>query len=101
MGVGGGVTLTVVDAARDPPPPTVVIVYWVVLVGHTCRSPLRSTLPTPWSIEALEAFADVHTSVAHWPCWIAAGFTERDTVGAGGGKTTFFGGQSAVALVAA
>jgi len=62
---GGGATLTVVDADRDPPSPTAAIVYCVVLPGHTCLDPLGLTLPTPWSIEALEAFADVHTSVAH------------------------------------
>src|SRR3990170_6440724 len=88
LGAGGGwVTVTVVEAARDPPWPTAAIVYGVVLPGHTCRNPLRSTLPTPGSIEALEAFAEVHASVAHWPCWIAAGLAERDTVGAGGGVT--------------
>ena len=87
MGAGGGVTLTVVDADRDPPSPTAAIVYCVVLRGHTGQDPLGSTLPTPWSIEALEAFAEVHIRVAHWPCTIAAGFAERDTVGAGGGVT--------------
>jgi hypothetical protein len=66
LGAGGGaVTLTVVDADRDPPSPTAAIVYGVVLPGHTCCNPLRSTFPTPWSIEAVEAFAEVHARVAH------------------------------------
>ncbi|MGH2670885.1 MAG: hypothetical protein ACRDH5_17535, partial [bacterium] len=88
VGAGGGATLTVVEASRAPPSPTAAIVYCVVVRGHTGQDPLGSTLPTPWSIEALEAFADVHTRVAHCPCAIAAGFAERDTVGAGGGRTT-------------
>jgi hypothetical protein len=87
MGAGGAVTVTVVDAARDPPSPTAAIVYCVVLPGQTCRNPLGSTFPTPWSIEALAAFAEVHASVVHWPCWIVAGLAERDTVGAGGAVT--------------
>jgi hypothetical protein len=98
VGAGGGATVTVVDADRDPPSPTAAIVYCVVLRGHTGQDPLGSTLPTPWSIEALEAFAADHARVAHWPCWIAVGLAERDTVGAGGGRTTFFGGQRAFAL---
>jgi hypothetical protein len=95
------VTLTVVEADRDPPSPTAAIMYSVVLRGHTGQDPLGSTFPTPWSIEAVVAFAEVHVRVAHWPCWIAAGLAERDTLGAGGGTTTFFGGQSAFALLAA
>ena len=77
--------MTVVDADLDPPSPTAATVYCVVLPGHTCFDPLGPTLPTPWSIEALETFAEVHTRVAHWPCTIAAGLAERDTVGAGAG----------------
>jgi hypothetical protein len=65
LGAGGAVTVTVVEADRVPPSPTAAIVYCVVVPGHTCRNPLRSTVPTPWSIEALEAFADVHIRVAH------------------------------------
>ena len=65
VGAGGGVTLTVVEADRVPPSPAAAIVYCVVLPGHTCRTPARSTLPTPWSIEALVAFADDHSKVAH------------------------------------
>jgi hypothetical protein len=84
---GKGVTVTVVEADRVPPSPAAAIVYGVVVVGQTWRNPLRSTLPTPWSIEALAAFADDHNKVAHWPCWIMAGLAERDTVGAGGGVT--------------
>jgi hypothetical protein len=88
LGAGGGrVTLTVVDADRDPPSPTASIVYGVVLPGQTCRNPLGSTFPTPWSIEAVAAFAEDHTRVAHWPCWISVGLAERDTVGAGGAVT--------------
>jgi hypothetical protein len=64
-GGGGGVTLTVVDAVRDPPGPAAVIVYCVLLPGQTCRDPPRSTLPIPWSSEAWEAFADVQVRFEH------------------------------------
>ena len=59
------VTLTAVDAVRDPPSPAAVIVNCVVLPGQTCLEPLGSTFPTPWSIETLEAFVDDQVRVAH------------------------------------
>jgi len=68
-----------------------------VLPGQTCRAPLRSTLPTPGAIEALVAFVDNHVRVVHWPCTIAAGLAERDTLGAGGGGS----GAGVTATVAA
>jgi len=75
-----------------------------VLPGQIWRDPLRSTGPTPGAIEALEAFVDDHARFVHWPCRIAAGFTERDTLGAlgaGGGGATALTGQSAFAMFVA
>jgi len=81
--------------------PCAVIVYRVVFGGQICRDPLRSTLPIPWSIAALEAFADDHVSVVHWLWSMVAGLAERDTAGAGGGGATTRRGQSAFAMLAA
>jgi hypothetical protein len=72
-----------------------------VLPGQICRDPLRATPPIPWSIEAWEAFADDQASVVHWPCMMAAGVAESDTVGAGGGGGAALIGQSAFAMFAA
>src|SRR5215471_2645783 len=77
------VTYTVVDASRVPPSPLAVIVYCVVSFGQTLRDPLLSTLPTPWLIEALEAFEVDHVIVAHCPCLTDPGSAEIDTIGAG------------------
>src|ERR1700757_4364735 len=77
------VTLTVVDASRVPPSPLAVMVYCVVSFGQTLRDPLVSTLPSPWLIEALEAFDVDQDRVAHCPCFTDPGSAEIDTIGAG------------------
>jgi hypothetical protein len=52
----------------------------------------------------LEAFVDDHARFVHSPCRIAAGFAERDTLGAlgaGGGGAATLCGQSAFAMFVA
>jgi hypothetical protein len=75
-----------------------------VFPGQIWRDPLRSTLPIPGAIEALVAFVDDQAKFVHWLCRIAAGFAERDTLGAlgaGGGGAAALTGQSAFAMFVA
>jgi hypothetical protein len=56
----------------------------VVAVGLTVREPVAATVPMPWSIDTVVAFAVDHDSVALSPAAIEVGAAVRLAVGSDG-----------------
>jgi hypothetical protein len=52
-----------------------------VAVGDTVTEPFGCTAPTPLSIVTVDAFVDVHVSVAVWPPVIVVGLADKEIVG--------------------
>lgn len=73
-------TVTVAVSVTVTAPFTAVIVYIVVTVGDTKCDPLAPTVPMPWSMDTVVAFADDHVRVDEEPSAIAVGVAFKDTV---------------------
>jgi|SRR3954468_8163356 hypothetical protein len=80
-----------------------VAVYVVVLEGETVMLPEAGgcTLPTPWSMLTLLAFAVDQTSVALCPALIVFGFTESVIVGTAVGVVVGAGAAVTVTVTVA